>query len=190
MRYPFGCKNFFQNSNSSLGNPVSVCSQPDSCWLMARPWSVKSVFGKRPTSTSVRPLFTARLMMAAARLSRSSSDTPEGPCSLSSKAFFSASTAACLRICSEAFSASTNAIFLLQSEALGSSSSTFDMTVSPKNSPTTWQPGQLPYIKGQSADFDLSQGALTVIPSECISGVTFVHRGINEQEFQEREEGR
>src|SRR5262249_14478232 len=186
MRYPFGCKNFFQNSNSSLGNPVSVCSQPDSCWLMARPWSVKSVFGKRPTSTSVRPLFTALLMMAAARLSRSSSDTPEGPFSLSSKAFFSASTAACLRICSEAFSASTNAIFLLQSEALGSSSSTFDMTVSPKNNPRR-RPGQPPYIKGHSADFDLSQGARTVIRSECISGITFVHRGINEQEFQARE---
>src|SRR5262245_7958066 len=92
---------------------------------MARPWSVKRLFGKRPTSVSVMPLLTARFMIAAARFSRSSSDTPEGPFNLSSKAFFSASVAACLRIYSEAFAASASAIRLLQSTALGRSSSTF-----------------------------------------------------------------
>src|SRR5262245_48538553 len=73
-------------------------------------------------------------MIAAARFSRSSSETPEAPFNLSSRAFFSASTAACLRKCSEAFAASTSAIFLLQSAALGRSSSTFEfMAYSPDN---------------------------------------------------------
>src|SRR5215475_2860896 len=94
---------------------------------MERPWSVKSEFGNRPTSISVWPLLTARLMIAAARLRRSSSETPDGPFNLSSNAFFSASMAACLRTYSEAFAASASAIFLLQSVALGRMSSTFTL---------------------------------------------------------------
>jgi hypothetical protein len=49
--------------------------------------------GKRATSTSVKPLFAARLMIAAARASRSSSDTPDGFENFSINAFFSASAA-------------------------------------------------------------------------------------------------
>src|SRR5512143_1378793 len=98
---------------------------------MARPRSVKSVFGKRPTSTSVRPLLTALLTIAAARFIRSSSDTPECAFSLSSRAFFSASTSACLRIYSEAFSASAMAILLLQSAAVGRRSSAFAIIAHP-----------------------------------------------------------
>jgi len=62
---------------------------------------------------------------AAARFNRSSSETPEGLFNLSSSAVFSASTAACLRMYSEAFAASASAIFLVQSSAEGRSSSTF-----------------------------------------------------------------
>src|SRR5262249_54505949 len=121
--YPRGFKCSSQNRNSSSGSPVSVFSQPGSCWLMARPRSVKSWFGKRPTSTSVRPLSTARLMIAAARLIRSSLETPDGLTKRSSSAFFSASACARRRISLEASSASTAAIFFMQSFAEGRSSS-------------------------------------------------------------------
>ena len=78
-----------QNWYISLGKPVSVFSQPGpKPLLMARPRSVHSALGKRRTSTSVSPFFTAWLMMAAARLSASSSEMPDGFDSSSSSAFF------------------------------------------------------------------------------------------------------
>src|SRR6516165_1037024 len=86
---------------------------------MARPRSVVSSLGKRRTSTSVKPLFTARLMIAAACASRSSSDTPDGFENFSTNAFFSASAAECSRMAAEAFSASFSAICSIASLAVG-----------------------------------------------------------------------
>src|SRR5262249_1043770 len=77
---------------------------------MARPRSVHSAFGKRVTSISVKPLFAARLMIAAARTKRSSSDTPDGFENFSINALFSASAAESSRTAAEAFFASFRAI--------------------------------------------------------------------------------
>src|SRR5215467_7261937 len=91
-------------------------------------------------------------MIAAARFMRSSSDTPDAPFSLSSKAFFSASIVACLRMYSEAFAASASAILLLQSTADGKSSSSFTFMARP--------PGEFRvFLENRGlAGFDLSQG--------------------------------
>src|SRR5690348_2485435 len=89
---------------------------------MARPRSVHIWLGKRPTWTSVRPLLTARLIIAAARFILSSSETPEGLARSSNNSLFSASAAACLRIYSAAFSASSVAIFFIKSAAVGKTS--------------------------------------------------------------------
>src|SRR5271157_956741 len=102
--------------------PVRVVSQPGSRLLMARPWSVHRALGKRRTSTSVNPSPIARLMMAAARLNASSSETPGGFDSWSIKAFFSASAFSFRRNASLAFSASARASFSLACVAVGSRS--------------------------------------------------------------------
>src|SRR5215475_5240205 len=70
---------------------------------MARPRSLHSSLGKRTTSTSVKPLFAARLMIAAARARRSSSDTPDGFENFSINAFFSASAAESSRAAADGF---------------------------------------------------------------------------------------
>src|SRR5882672_1723293 len=90
---------------------------------MARPWSVQSLLGKRPTKTSVSPLLTARWMIAAARFMRSSSDTPDGLEKFANSAFFSSSSAARLRAAAAAFSASASASFCCSCFAVGSRSS-------------------------------------------------------------------
>src|SRR5262245_17729326 len=97
-------------------------------------------------------------MIAAARFNRSSSDTPEGAFSLSIKAFFSASSAACLRMYSEAFAASASAIFLLQSTALGRMSSTFKLM--------THSPGQLvpSQLKPCTEPLDFTHRLETIVP--------------------------
>src|SRR5271155_5056171 len=64
-------------------------------------------------------------MIAFARLSLSSSETPEGFSNRSISAFFSASAADCPRMYSEAFSASATAIVFMHSLAEGKSSSEF-----------------------------------------------------------------
>src|SRR5215471_13761645 len=90
---------------------------------MARPLSVHSSWGKRATSTSVKPLLAARLMTAAACDRRSLSDTPDGFENFSINAFFSASAAERLRAAAEAFSASLSAICSRTSFAVGKVSS-------------------------------------------------------------------
>jgi hypothetical protein len=72
-----------------------------------------------PLSAAVKPLFAARLMIAAARARRSSSDTPDGFENFSTNAFFSASAAESSRAAAEAFSASFNAICSMTSFAVG-----------------------------------------------------------------------
>jgi hypothetical protein len=89
---------------------------------MARPRSVHSALGKRRTSTSVSPFFTAWVMMAAARLSASSSEMPDGFDSSSSSAFFLASACSFRRKSSLAFSSSAAATISIACFALGSSS--------------------------------------------------------------------
>src|ERR1044072_7353604 len=91
---------------------------------MARPRSVHILLGKRTTSTSVRPLLTARLMIAAARFIRSSSLTPVGLLRRSTNCFFSSSAAFRRRMYSAAFSASISALFFRQSTADGRMPST------------------------------------------------------------------
>ena len=75
---PRGSSCRFQKSYISFENAVSVSCQPASNpLLMARPRSVKAV-GNRKASTSVSPFLTARWTIRAARLSASSSETPDG----------------------------------------------------------------------------------------------------------------
>ena len=131
---------------------------PSGFVLIDRPAvSVQSSFGNLNISISVCPLLAARLIMAAARASRSSSDTPDGLENFSINAFFSASAAESSLVAAEAFSASRRAISIMTSLALGTPAKGvgrlgfhfFSHGTTPRN------PSSLTLLR--LAEFDLSQ---------------------------------